>query len=467
MNIIELLKNTARQFPNQIAIVDEYGECSYASLYAEVCTLQAQLMKINENKIKRLGICYGNNRNFIIALFAGVAAGYVVMPIFDELTDSEIDSQLIDNKIHHFLSSFRGTPLDHNSLFCLEKISESEENELAYLCDDPVFIRPTSGTTGVSKGVLLSHKAVHERINAANKTLNLSHKDTVIWVLPMAFHFVVSLVLYIAQGCKIVVTNGLDGNHLINQIDQHKGTLLYASPLHIRLLTKATFNSSMSSIQKVISTTTAIAKNVCEEFYTRFGIPVSQAYGIIEIGLPLVKTNMLSSDWDSVGCALPDYEIIIVDDMSNTVPTGQMGHLGIRGVGMFSGYLNPLKKTEEIVQNGYFMTGDIAVMNELGEVKIIGRTKSMINVAGNKVFPQEVEFVIEQHPAVAQVKVFASTHKLVGEIVEANVVLHTKGEFDSEEIIRFCRTKLASYKVPQRIHIVDEIQLTKTGKIIR
>ncbi len=465
-NIAELLEKTARSYPHGVAIVDELGELTYSELFEHVVSLQSELEKTRQGKKLRLAICYGNNRDFLIALFAGAGAGYVVMPIFDELTEGELTQQLKDNSIHHFLSARNGEKLSDES-FSLQRFSEEEDSDMEKLCSDPAFIRPTSGTTGTSKGVLISHQAVLERINAANKELELTNKDTVIWVLPMAFHFVVSLVLYIAQGSKIVVAGGLDADELADKINYHQGTLLYSSPLHIRLLSQAKSNTNFATLKRVISTTTAISPAICHAFYERFKIPVSQAYGIIEIGLPLINSQSNIDEPDNVGRALPDYEVAIFNDNGMSLPEGESGHLGIRGVGMFSGYLNPLTKREEIMQNGFFMTGDIATQNKDGNVRIVGRKKAMINVSGNKVFPQEVEFILEQHPSIAQARVYADKHILAGEIVAADVILHPNKPTEVESLIHFCREHLTAYKIPQRIKFVEEIEMTSTGKVKR
>lgn len=465
-NIIELLAKTANENPDGIAIVDEFGELTYKSLFEHVTSLQSELEKTRQGKRLKLAICYGNNRNFLTALFAGAGAGYVVMPVFDELTKGELTQQLKDNSIHHLLSPNEGKTLT-NELFRFQHFSDDEDVNMEKLCADPAFIRPTSGTTGTSKGVLISHKAVLERINAANKELELTNRDTVIWVLPMAFHFVVSLVLYVAQGSKIVVAGGLDADELANKINHYQGSLLYSSPLHIRLLSQAKAIANFPTLKRVISTTTAISPAICHDFYERFNIPVSQAYGIIEIGLPLINSKSNLDEPDNVGCALPDYDVVIFNDEGNALPEGEPGHLGIRGVGMFSGYLNPLTKREDILQNGFFMTGDIATKNKDGNIRIVGRKKTMINVSGNKVFPQEVEQILEQHPAVVLARVYADKHALAGEIVAADLMLHPNEHPEVEELIHFCRNHLTAYKIPQRIKFVEKIEMTKTGKIRR
>jgi len=150
--------------------------------------------------------------------------------------------------------------------------------------EDPAFIRFTSGTTGKSKGVVISHKSVKERVDAANEGLCLNETDRVVWVLPMAYHFVVSIVLYIKYGAGIIVNDVFLAEDILKSIKDYGGTFLYAAPMHIRLLAAHKEQMHLPTLKKVISTTTSISEEVCREFKARYNVPVSQAYGIIEIG---------------------------------------------------------------------------------------------------------------------------------------------------------------------------------------
>ena len=461
-NIYSFLVTAAQRWPEHIAIVDEMGSITYADLFRKSEELRLELLKKSQNKLYRLALSYGNDRHFLISLFAAVGADFVVMPIYTELTDAEVQKQLLENEINYFLNPSRGEQLT-DAAYKLEFLSDKEDANARKLCDDPAFIRPTSGTTGRSKGVLISHRAVNERTAAANKELCLTDEDAVVWVLPMAFHFVVSLVLYVRQGAKVIVAKGLDAAEIEQLIIDHKGTLLYSSPVHIQLMSHSKSSVQLPSLKRVISTTSSISSQICNAFYSKYKVPVSQAYGIIEVGLPIINTKSNKEEPNDVGTPLRDYEVLIADDAGNPLPVGVEGNLGIRGVGMFSGYLNPLTPVDSILQMGFFMTGDIAVRNEAGSIRIVGRKKSMINVGGNKVFPQEVEFVLERNEAVQQARVFAGSHRLIGEIVEAEVILKPDCSVDQEALISFCRNALAAYKIPQRIHFVDFILKYKTS----
>ena len=223
----------------------------------------------------------------------------------------------------------------------------------------------------------------------------------------------------------------------------------------------------MPSLKKVISTTTAISPAVCKQFEAAYNLPVSQAFGIIEVGLPIINLQQSSEHPEAVGIALPAFTVSILDDAYKVVSIGEVGHLAIKGPGMFDGYLSPPTTREEILKDGWFLTGDLASLSTDGLIEIKGRTKNIINVSGNKVFPNEVEEVINSYPSILNSKVYGQKHPLMGELVCADIMLVTKDGFDEEDLINYCRQALSSFKVPQRIVIVDHIEMTASGKIKR
>ena len=328
-------------------------------------------------------------------------------------------------------------------------------------------MRFTSGTTGKSKGVLISHQSVIERIEGANKGLELGPTDTVVWVLPMAYHFVVSIVLYIRFGTAIAIAKDFLARNIIDITNIHNGTLLYASPVQIRLLANDTSAVQMPTLKKVVSTSAAISLDVCLAFKQRFDIDVSQAYGIIEIGLPMINFKKSAEYPDAVGYALPDYSIEIFDDNNEPLPIGSIGNLAIKGPGMFDAYLLPATLRDDVLKNGYFLTADYASKAPDGLIKIEGRSKSVINVSGIKIFPEEIEAVLENIPEIKQARIGSSPHPLLGQIIEGEIVLHEGMTVDIEDILTYCRKRLSSFKAPQKLTIVKELPMTGSGKLQR
>lgn len=463
-------------WPENAAIHDDFGTLSFELLLAESEELRLRLMLLGIQQGMGIALKARNGRNFIIGLFAVMGCGAAVMPIYHQLKKTEIDDLLREAQLHALLDDGSGLPhFEHNDAvismkaeaFHFNFITTYQGIPFAPHVHMPACMRFTSGTTGKSKGVIISHRAVIERIEAANKGLALGPNDTVIWVLPMAYHFVVSIILYIKFGAAIAIAKDFLAKNIISITNQYQGTLLYASPLQIRLLANDAGTEKMPSLKKIISTSAAISPDVCAAFKKRFNQDVSQAYGIIEIGLPMMNSIKSQEHPEAVGYALPDYTVAILDDHHNPLPLGSIGHLGIKGPGMFDAYLLPAQVCSEVLVNGYFLTADYASQSADGLIKIEGRAKSVINISGIKIFPEEIEAVIETFPGIRLARISSVPHALLGQIIEGEVVLNDGAALDIEEVLTYCRQRLSNFKAPQRLRIVSGLPMTKTGKLRR
>lgn len=474
--VFRLLEEAAKKWADKAAIFDEFGELSFGGLLQEAEALKKELVAHGVGKGMGIGVMARNSRNFITAIFAVTGTGATVMPLSHQLKKNELDEVLSEAKLHAILDDQSGIqPVDNASFYIKLPIdgfrftwtNVHRKREFAPHVANPAFIRFTSGTTGKSKGVLISHQTVLERIEGANKALQLGPGDTVVWVLPMAYHFVVSIVLYVHFGAAIAIAKDFLAQNIIDITKKHKGTLLYASPMQIRLLASDPGKEMLSSLKMVISTSAAISYDICKAFKQRYDIDVSQAYGIIEIGLPMLNFKKSSEHPEAVGHALPDYQVEILDENYQALPPDTVGYLAIKGPGMFDAYLTPATMRDEVLKNGFFLTADFATKTADGLVKVEGREKSMINVSGNKVFAEEVEAILETIPEIKLSRISGVPHPLMGQIIQAELVLHDGATIDVEEVLTYCRKRLSTYKIPQKVKIVDSLPMTGSGKIQR
>ncbi len=476
MNVYTILEASAKRWPDAPAVYDEFGTLTFSGLFQEAEKFKNELLARGIRKGMGVGVMARNGRNFISGIFGVLGTGATVMPLSHQLKPAEIDHILQEARLHVILDDHSGVnptafetidlPMDIGG-FRMAFTGTGPQEVFAPHVPDAAFIRFTSGTTGKSKGVIVSHRSVLERVDAANKALELGPGDTVVWVLPMAYHFLVSIVLYIRFGAAIAVCRDFLAQTIIHYTNSFNGTLLYASPMHIRLLSNDRTGVMMPGLKRVISTSTGISVEICDSFKNRYGIDISQAYGIIEIGLPMINFKKSAEHPDAVGQALPDYEVEIVDETGTVQPAGVTGHLAIRGPGMFDAYLSPPQMRKDVMRNGWFYTADVAVKSKDGLVTVKGREKSMINVSGNKVFAEEVEAVIDSHPAVRQSRIYGVSHPLMGEIIQAEVMLQEGAAVETEDLLHFCRQQLSTYKLPQRISFVPDLPMTGSGKVRR
>jgi len=475
-NVYDVLTRAAREWPDRPALHDQYGTLDFKGLLAETEKLRGSLLQLAVGPGMAVGLKAQNSRHFITGLFAVLGCGAAVMPMSPQLKKAEMDEMLKEAGLHIILDDQSGTPAFDNA----EEVIDVEQGGFLFNHTgiglnqpfaphilNPAFMRFTSGTTGKSKGVVISHRSVIERIEAANLGLELGPEDTVIWVLPMAYHFVVSVVLYIRFGAAIAIAKDFLARNIIGITNRFKGTMLYASPVQIRLLAHDASEEMMPSLKKVISTSAGISLEVCNQFKERFHKQVSQAYGIIEIGLPMMNLEKSETYPDAVGYALPGYTVSVLDDEHRPLPSGSIGQLGIKGPGMFDGYLHPPALRGDILRNGYFLTADYASITEDGLVKIEGRSKSVINISGIKVFPEEIEAVLENIPGIKQARISSSPHPLLGQIIEGEIVLQEGMNIEIENVLTYCRKRLSAFKAPQRLKIVESLPMTGSGKLQR
>lgn len=467
LNFFDVLAQRALHRKHLPAVVRGQRCVTFGELLEEADELAHELTRLGIRPRMGLGIVDRNSPEFIISMLAGLKCGAVVMPIASNLTDKEQADAVEGAGLHVVLYPQPDGPVRIAERNYRIELHERAPAQVAPHVPDAAFIRFTSGTTGTSKGVVIGHRSVVERVEAANKGLQLREGDAVVWVLPMAYHFVVSVMLYLYHGATIVLADDLTAASIVEAAERSGARMLYASPMHVRMLVADEGCTSLGPLERVISTSAGLPSELCHRFCKKFGRPVCQAFGIIEVGLPIINEQGAVRHPEAVGHVLPAFHAAILDEGFNELPDGALGQLALRGPGLFDGYLSPPSMRADNLRNGWFLTGDLATRSTDGLITIAGRSKSVINVAGNKVFPEEVEAVLMGHAAVQACRVRGGRHPLLGEVVEADVVLGPGAMGDAEELIAHCRTTLAAFKLPQRIRFVTELEVTTTGKVKR
>lgn len=344
--------------------------------------------------------------------------------------------------------------------------ADFSESELAAL--NPALIRFSSGTTGRRKGVVLSHKTLLERVNASNTHLGIGPQDRVIWTLPMAHHFAVSIILYLLHGAATVLENSHLGADVMRALATHQGTVLYASPFHYSLLASCPEAKPVPSLRLAVSTAAPLPLEVAEKFRAVFGLPLRQGLGIIECGLPLLNDLWAETKPGSVGRPQTGYAWDIRDEQGQSVPVGETGALYLRGPGLVDAYLTPWQPRALILQDGWFRTGDHARADADGAIWLAGRSHSVINVGGMKCFPEEVEACLNTHPGVRESRVSSQPHPAFGSVPVAEYVpVDPASPPKLAELISHCRTRLSGYKIPLKFMVVNSLPKTPSGKIQR
>jgi len=475
MNVFETLSHSAKQWPDRIAIIDAGGPLDYQSLWREVEALRVQFERLGVKQGQGVGVRARNGRAFVIGALAALGCGAVIMPIHHQMKPAELADMLARAPLCVILDDGSGPARPGKTIALENPVGnglrftrlDGPQQLLAPKIKNAAFVRFTSGTTGQSKGVVLTHRDVLERTKAANSGLGLTCEDKILWVLPMAYHFYVSIILYLEAGATVIVNNDYLAESILDTAAKHQATFLYVTPMHVRMLVSERSGRALPpSLQRVMSVSSRLDPQIARGFHARYHVPVSQGFGIIEVGLPIMNITEAAEHPEAIGRPVPGFEAMIVDETMKPLPEGETGQLVLRGPGMFSGYLNPPRLRDEILHNGWFLTGDLGHRDSGGRIVLDGRTSSVIHIAGHKVFPEEIAGVLDQHPAVLRSRVFSCPHPQFGEAICAEVQLRNGNSPNpSEDILAFCRRQLSSHKVPTSLEFVAEISMTTSGKV--
>ncbi len=478
MNITQLIRTQCDGFTGE-AVVDGDFVASYLQLFDDVDAVKQQLLTIGLKQGMAVALLAPDSYRYIVVSLAILELESAIVPIPVNTPTGEIEADLLRVRANYIIFdqacyarkdscelSIAGAG---NATFMVALLTEHIEKCELLEQDTPAFIRFSSGTTGQSKGVVLSHRAIIERTAAANKRLNITDADRVLWVLDMSFHFVVTILLFLRNRAVIVIAGGSLPEKIADALQAQAITVIYATPFHYRMMTKMVlFDPTMfAKARLAISTAMKLPFKVAETFKAKYGFALKQAYGIIEVGLPFINSSTATDKFASVGTILPDYELKIVDQDEQG-----RGLIMLKGPGMFDAYLEPFTLAEDVMTDGWFNTGDIGRLDDDGFLSIVGRAKNMINFIGMKIFPDEVEQVLLSSPLVEEVKVFGKLHDTFGEIPVAEVVVKTSLDNLSEldvmrNLRRFCYDNLPDYCVPKEFKVVTKIGKTASGKIIR
>jgi len=463
VNIVSEIRS--RKHGERLAVCGEGSEITFDALFSAVDGIREQLVRLDcfaRGGVPRVGVVFPNGPAYIAVALAVLDAGGCFVPVPDELSPAEREALIAETALDCLVcagDSGIALPLGLGSA---NFASLSPPQPCFPVADfeslNPAFIRFSSGTTGSSKGVILSHESLLERILAANEGLGLSAGDLVLWTLPMAHHFAVTIILYLYHGVTTVLETSHRPDFLYRAARESGTNLLYGSPFHFAQLAQCKEAAPLPELRMAISTASALSGEIAEAFEKRFQLPVTQALGIIEVGLPLLNRAHAHDIPTALGQPLPGYQAKATED----------GELLLKGPGMFDAYLSPWQPRSEILKDGWFATGDLVEILDDGTVVMHGRSKSVINVGGMKVFPEEIEAVLNAHPAVERSRVFPGKHPTLGSFPCAEVIVADGHVLPSLREIRLhCLESLASYKIPMRLEEVNSIALTANGKIKR
>ncbi|MFF9218412.1 AMP-binding protein [Streptomyces viridosporus] len=501
------LDRAVAAWPDREALVDLVSgrRWTYAAFGAAVDEVARGLLAKGVEKGDRVGIWAVNCPEWVLVQYATARIGVIMVNINPAYRAHELEYVLKQAGISVLVSSLAHKGSDYRALVEQVRGKCPELRETVFIgdpswdaltagaatvpqerveaiaaglsCDDPVNIQYTSGTTGFPKGATLSHHNILNNGYWVGRTVGYTEQDRV--CLPVPFYHCFGMVMgnlaATSHGaCIVIPAPSFDPEATLEAVQRERCTSLYGVPtmfiaeLNLPGFARYDLTSLRTGIMAGSPCPVEVMKRVVAEMHME---QVSICYGMTEtspVSLQTRRDDDMEHRTGTVGRVLPHIEVKVVDPATGvTRPRGSTGELCTRGYSVMLGYWNEPERTAEVVDAGRWMhTGDLAVMREDGYVEIVGRIKDMIIRGGENIYPREIEEFLHTHPEVADVQVVGVPHERYGEEVLACVVPRDPADPPTlEDLCAFCRDRLAHYKVPSRLQILDAFPMTVSGKV--
>ncbi|MFN3891667.1 MAG: AMP-binding protein [Beijerinckiaceae bacterium] len=523
--IADLFEQSVARFSDRVAFETFGKRITYRQFEGHVRDLASALQRMGLNKGDRVAVMMPNLVSCPVVIFALLISGYTVVNVNPLYTPRELARQLNDSGARMiFIADVCGHTLDkaledcvkleravlvrmgdllgakglvvnfvarhvkkvvkpyhlpitHSFKSFIEWGARAPMKKMDVGPEDIAFLQYTGGTTGVSKGAALTHRNICANVLQAEAWLNPSldrDADNVMYTALPLYHILAltacCLFMFRIGATQVLIPNPRDLPALIQQMKERPPTMLIlVNTLYGALARhKDIAQADLSRLSLCISGGMATQAAVAKRWKELTGKPIIEGYGLSETS-PLVSVNRLDIEefTGTIGYPVPSTHVRIVDANGAPVAIGEEGELCVKGPQVMSGYFaQPEETARALTPDGWFRTGDVAVMNPDGSLKIVDRLKDMIVVSGQKVFPNEVEDVLVSHPKVLEAAVVGEPDERSGESVCAFVTLKDSS-LTADELRAFAREQLAAFKAPRRIEFRDELPKSNVGKILR
>ena len=486
MNATESLHRAARSWPDREAVRDAERALTFRELEARVNRVARLLRRIGVTRGDRVATSLPNSVAHIVAQLAVVRAGAAWVGINRRLAPREAAYMLEHSGSQVLLTDASAPPRGAPALEVLDVTGgdSAVERRLAAESDDRppiplgeddiVRLRYTSGTTGKPKAAVLTHaSALTSLRNLLAELHELGPDDVALHVTPLTHASEALLAPAFWRGARTIVAASTDPATLAETITRERVTVLFLVPTMIAALVDAVGGvpDSLPSLRTLVYGAAPIPPEVLTRAIACLGPVLLQIYGMSECPFPI--TTLRKADHldparqGSCGGVTAMNEVRVIAPDGQPLPTGEVGQIAVRGPQMMREYWQDPEATAAVLRGGWLRSGDLGRFDDAGFLTLVDRSDDVIITGGFNVYPREVELALEEHPAVVEVGVAAVPHPRWGQGVGAWVVLRPGTAAGADELIEFCRERLAGYKKPVAIRFVPELPRNSTGKLLR
>ncbi len=523
-SIVAMFTKYSTQFSNKTAFINMGASITYKELAEQAEAFAAYLQQdLGLKKGDKFAIMVPNCLQYPVALFGALLAGLTVVNVNPLYTTRELEHQLKDSQakamliIENFAQTLEeviaNTPVKHVILTslgdrlgfvkgalvncvvkyvkkmvpafnlphavrfnaALAKGKSLKFSSVELSGDDLAFLQYTGGTTGLSKGAMLSHRNMVANLQQAKASIGPlleQGNELIVTALPLYHIFALTancLTFFTMGGTNLLITNPRDMPNFVKELSKYPFTAITGvNTLFNGLLNAPGFSElNFSTLKMSLGGGMAVQRPVAERWQQVTGTRLLEGYGLTECA-PLVTIspyNLAAYD-GSIGIPAPSTNVKIMREDGSQADIGESGEMWVNGPQVMLGYYNCPEATDEVLKDGWFATGDIAMMDEKGFFTIVDRKKDMIIVSGFNVYPNEIEEVLAMHEGVLEAAAIGVPHEVSGEIVKVFVVKKSD-DLTEEMLVQHCRDNLTNYKVPKLVEFRSELPKTNVGKILR
>ncbi|MCH6266166.1 class I adenylate-forming enzyme family protein [Neobacillus citreus] len=490
MFVSEQLEEHVKLQPDKVITAYQGREMTYGQLYQQAKNLAGYFQEKGYQKDDIIAVYLPNSDYFVICYYACQLGGFSVMPVNTKLTAPEVEYIFSHSEAKAIIYDVRyEAQLNQISLeqFKDRLAVGGEDSLLAVLADDKIPFQPvkvdeddtavvfyTSGTTGKPKGVMLSAGNVRATAQIWSDVMEITAADRMHIVTPL-FHCAAShcfTVPTIYKGGTVVIEEAFSPEQTLRTMEKEKVTIFFGVPAiySILLNTPKMAETDLSRLRLFTYGAAPMPYELVRTVKERYpDVKVQNLYGQTENspGATTLKDHYALDKVGSVGEPLPGLEVQVVDEFGEPVPTGEVGEIVVKGPLVMKGYLKNEEATRQALKNGWLYSGDLGRFDQDGLLYIVDRKKDMINRGGENVYPVEVEEVLYQIPEILEAAVVGVPHPIYGEVPKAFVVPKEGRTLTEDDVLTYCKTKLAKYKLPVELDFLDTLPRNASGKVLK